>query len=162
MRYSPFQENLFSHLQPRSRRKNTGQIDQNFIPFRIFLYPEYDDFNELYTAIRSKQITGLLNADIAAYQQLDWNEGIPAEQHLAVIQVVPMSVSVSAGLYLEWENEYWDCTMKHWEKAQRNSIEKFRRKPDVGLFVDVSSNKKFSYRTCRSENLESIKARLHE
>ena len=101
-----------------------------------FLDLEYDNFKELYTAIRNKEVTyGLLNADIAAYQQLDWNEGIPAEQHLAVIQVVPMSVSVSAGMYLEWQDEYMDCTMKHWNKAQRNSIEKFRRKAEVGITI---------------------------
>ena len=35
---------------------------------------------------------------IATYQQLDWNEGIHTEQHLAVIQVIPMAVSISAAI----------------------------------------------------------------
>ena len=93
---------------------------------------EYDDFNGIYTAIRNKEVTyGLLNADIAAYQQLDWNEGIPAEQHLAVIQVVPMAVSISAAINFDGEDDYLGCMMSNWKNVEVKMAKKYQKRVEV-------------------------------
>ena len=55
----------------------------------IFLkisYPGYTDYEQMYKAIRSGEVDyGLMNSDIASYQQLDWNKG--GIQSLSLIHI---------------------------------------------------------------------------
>ena len=106
----------------------------------IFLwisYPGYTDYEQIYKAIRSGEVDyGLINSDIAAYQQLVWNEGgIQSRDYLAVFKTLPIPTAVKQeflGIYKDTEYEA-NC-FNDYTGIEEEAIAKYRKKVQVHSF----------------------------
>lgn len=108
--------------------------------FRLFFCLSrtgYTDFEAIYQAIRSGEVDyGLMNSDIASYQQLDWNGGgILNRDYLAVFSTLAIPTTVMQpylGIYKD--TEYEKLCFGDYVDLRNEAIAKYRKKVEVRLF----------------------------
>uniref|UniRef100_A0A7M5USH4 Uncharacterized protein n=1 Tax=Clytia hemisphaerica TaxID=252671 RepID=A0A7M5USH4_9CNID len=55
----------------------------------------YNTYEEMYKDLREDKIgLALMNTDIAAYEQLEWNKGRPRYERIAVLKTLPIQASI--------------------------------------------------------------------
>ena len=91
---------------------------------------EYDTFEDLYNGIRTGEVLyGIMNTDIAAYQQTTWNDGYMDTEALCVINTIAMDVAVYEAAHISFRRD--DCLAASFFEAKEEAVKKFRKKIKV-------------------------------
>lgn len=99
---------------------------------------EYDTFESLYNGIRNQEVVyGILNSDIAAYQQLTFNEGgIDRKNMLAIVDLIPIPMAITLFGNGSYPDAYDRCLKGLLMKEFEEKAIKYRRK--IQVFNDLA------------------------
>jgi len=112
-------------FRPREKTECEYQVSYNS-------FIEYDTFEDLYNSIRKKEVAyGLMNTDIAAYQQNTWNDGYSSTDLLAVIQTIPLEVSIYEAVSVFNRHTEGECLALSYVTAKKEALKIFRKKIKV-------------------------------